>query len=75
MVVTTGSQSQRISESLDVAEAAAGSDDEEAPVQRRLSWEDISRIDEAGAQLPYRKYWQKEFGSEQDWKRPSHSLT
>lgn len=74
VVVTTGSQTQRISESLDAAEAAARSDDEEAPVHR-LSREDISRIDAAGAQLPYRKYWQKEFGSEQDWKRPSHSLT
>ena len=74
VVVTTGSQAVRIADSLAAAEAARPSEGGSGPMQP-LSEEDICRIDEAGSRLTYRKYWQKEFGLEQDWKRPAHSLT
>jgi hypothetical protein len=74
VVVTTGSQAVRIADSLAAAEAARPSEGGAGPLQP-LSEEDICRIDEAGSRLTYRKYWQKEFGLEQDWKRPAHSLT
>ena len=72
VAVTTGSQEQRIADCL--AAAAAFEGREKGGVQV-LSDEDVARIDEAGSQLTYRKYWQKEFGGELDWIRPDHSLT
>ena len=83
-MVTTGSKPERMAESIAVhklfAEAGptagatcAGSPSEASITP--LSDDDVARIDEAGAQLPYRKYWQKEFGAELDWQRPNHSLT
>ena len=75
VVVTTGSKQERMAESIQASRVAAGSGPYYRGNALPLSDEDVSRIDEAGEKLAYRKYWQKEFGSEMDWQRPNHSLT
>ena len=88
VVVTTGSKPERMAESIAVATTFAAAGPTGGPVAGAtadaacggpsvtpLSDDDVARIDEAGARLPYRKYWQKEFGAELDWQRPNHSLT